>query len=418
MITRFRICVAILSLIAFLGCDTFDVPADYRDEIIRQNLKFADASATALTPTSFVAPDGSPSSAQRPTSGLTVDAAVEFALKNNKELMASRQETDIAAGQILEAYSLALPNITLTGSYMDLNRAPAIDFNGGSMPAGMKVIRSIDATIQQPLWRGGAADAALQAAQLYSLLTDETCRSKTLDIIYETRKAYDDALLAAQLVDVAIAAHQSAIAQRTQIEQKYNQGIATEFALLRARVGESNHAAQRIQAENNLQIARSRLKNLIGLDVLPVLSDALTFDPIQPELERAVRAAAEKSPDLLRAAIAVHLQEKAVAAARSRYYPMVDGVIKQQWGRPDPLVSTRDTWEDAFTAGIVVQWSLFDGLSREGKLRKERAALRQRLFQLDHARESIHLAIEQSILSIRNAEQFVESQNQDRKSVV
>ena len=298
MTDKISAALAFIALWFIAGCGVFRTPPDYRAEIIRDR-KSADASMDRvnrpLTEDSKMIHDS------RRHATLGIDEAVLLASKNNKEILAALEGKEIAAGQIEEAYSIALPSVTLTGSYMSLDRQPAVIMGGATIPAGMKINRSIDATLRQPIWRGGAAGAAVEAANLYALINDEVYRAKAQDIIFATRKAYDDNLLLTHLTEVSEAGLASAQAQCKQVERRREEGMASDFALLRAQVGESNQQAQLIQNRNNLKLAQTRLRNLLGLDELPPLSDQLIFEPMIPVFDQAVKIAAANNPELMQA---------------------------------------------------------------------------------------------------------------------
>jgi len=77
-----------------------------------------------------------------------------------------------------------------------------------------------------------------------------------------------------------------------------------------------------------------------------------------------------------------------------------------------------DAWGDSWTAGITATWPLFDGRAREGQVIREKAALRQKHIELLDVQERALLEVQQAVLSLRDAEEFVESQklNQERAS--
>jgi len=139
------------------------------------------------------------------------------------------------------------------------------------------------------------------------------------------------------------------------------------------------------------------------------LVDELSYEPIKPILEEAVRIAHLNRPDLYAAELGVRLQKEAVRIAKSQYWPKVDAVFTQGWARPDPHTST-DDWGHSWTAGAQLVMPIFDGLRRKGRLIQEKATLRKRQVELLDAEERTLLEIQQALLSLRDAEEFAESQ--------
>jgi len=87
----------------------------------------------------------------------------------------------------------------------------------------------------------------------------------------------------------------------------------------------------------------------------------------------------------------------------------VDALFTQGWSRPDPHTSTAD-WGDSWVAGVQLEIPIFDGLRREGRLIQEKALLQRRRIERMDAEESALLEIQQALLTLRDAEEFAESQ--------
>jgi outer membrane protein TolC len=94
----------------------------------------------------------------------------------------------------------------------------------------------------------------------------------------------------------------------------------------------------------------------------------------------------------------------------SRYWPQISAFFTQGWARPDPHTTRDNEWGDDHQGGITIDWPLFDGMKREGQLVEDKAMLKKRQLELLDAEEKAVLQVRQSLLSIRDAEEFVESQ--------
>ena len=369
---------------------------------------------------------------------LSLEDSLDLALAYNKSLQAMVQEQEIARGRIMESYSEALPKVSVKGKYTRLDEVPTLDIGGGgastgaqgtgqtaAAPSQSKDVSlgfvnnySVDLEVRQPVFRGGAISAAMRAARLFAYLSDERVRGQVQQTLYEVSSAYYDTLLAQHLYEVNTDAVRSAEAHLTDVERKRGQGVASEFDVLRAQVDVSNFRAEMIQQRNQIHRSKTRLFKAMGVsqESEVTLSDVLSYRPMKPVMEEAVRIAYENRPDLYQAEFGVRLREEAVRIAASRYWPIVDAVFTQSWARPDPHSSTQDRWGDGWTAGVALEWPIFDGLAREGRLIQEKAALKQTAIELLDVQERTLLEIQQALLDLRDAEEFVESQrlNLDR----
>jgi len=347
---------------------------------------------------------------------LSLDDALKLALTHNKALLSALQEQKVSRGRVIEAYSNVLPSLKATAAYTRLDKVPGFDVAGHTVSLGDVDNYSAALEVKQPLFRGGSIPAAWRAARWYSLLANETVRAAVQTVIYEVARAYYDTLLAQHLYEVNRDAVESAKAHLSDVRLKRREGIASDFDVLRAEVDVSLFQADMIQQQNQVHLAKTRLLRVMGVsqDSDVTLSGELTYNPMEPVIEAAVQMAYQNRPDLYQAELSVELQQEALRIARSACWPEVRAWARQEWARPDPHTSEVE-WGDAWSAGISVDWQLFDGFGREGRVRQEKARLRQREIQLVDAEERALLEIRQAILSLRDAEEFVESQRMNLK---
>jgi len=349
---------------------------------------------------------------------LSLTDAVNLAVQNNKNLLAFLQEKEMARGRVMESYSEALPKVSASGAYTRLKEVSSFDAGGRTISLGAEDNYSLDLEVSQPVFRGGGIRAALRAAKLYEILSDEQVRGTLQQTIYEVAHAYYDALLYQHLVTVFEEEVKSADANLRDVRLKRKVGIVRDFDVLRAEVAVSNPHAEMIKQRNNVDLAKSRLLKIMGVvqhgEV--TLSDQLVFKPVKPVLQEAVRIAYENRPDLQASELDIRFQKEALRIAKSEYWPRVDAFFVQEWARPNPTITTNNEWGDTWNAGATVNLSIFDGLRREGRIVQQEATLQQSRIRLTDAEERAFLQVRQALLSLRNAEESVESQklNQDR----
>ncbi|MGW8321817.1 MAG: TolC family protein, partial [Thermodesulfobacteriota bacterium] len=347
---------------------------------------------------------------------LRLEDAVKLAIRQNKGLQAILQEKEIARGKVIESYQTALPKVDATGVYTRLDKVNTFEVGDRSISLGDVDNYSVDLKVSQPLFRGGAIGAALRAAKLAELLSDEVARSALQGTIYEVALAYYDALLYQHQYEVNEDAVRSATVHLEDVRKRRKLGVASDYDVLRAEVDISNFRAEMIKQKNNLDLAKSRLLKAMGVlqkgDI--DLADELEYWPMRPVLEEALKIGHENRPDLYRAELDVRLQKEALRVAKSRYWPQVDAFFQELWGKPDPSSTTTNEWNDTWNAGVSVNLSIFDGLGREGRVYQQKATLARSRYRLANTQEQAFLEIRQALLTLRNAEEFVESQKLNR----
>lgn len=348
---------------------------------------------------------------------LTLQDAINLALTRNPSLLAVLEEREVARGRVWESYSEALPSVSLSGEYRRLDEVGGFDVAGRTVVLGFEDNYSVGLHVRQPVFRGGAIPAALRAGQMVALLSDEHIRGAIQATIFVVAKEYFDARLAGHLYTVNKDAVVSAKAHLDDVRKRHAEGLATDYDVLRAQVDVSNFEAEMIRQRNRLDLSRARLLKTMGVSQESTVEivDPLTFEPVRPVFEEAVRLAHLRRPDLHTAEWNVRLQKEALRLARSRYWPRVDAIFTERWSRPDPHSMTTDEWGSSWFAGMSLDYPLFDGLRREGKMIQEKARLRQRWFELQDTEHRALLEVQEAVLTLRNAEEFVASQKLNLK---
>lgn len=332
--------------------------------------------------------------------------AVKVALENNRQLQEVLADKDVADGRILESYSAALPNVSLNSTYA---RRDSL----GVPPIGFLDSYSMDLEVVQPVFRGGRISAALRAARLVALFSDEHLRQVTQQVIFEVMKTYYDARLADELYAVNQTAVDSAETNLKYVLIERDAGAKSDFDVLRARVDVANFKADMIRQKNAGELAKAALLKTLGVsqESTVTLVDDLAYEPMKPVFETAVKMAYANRPDLHLGEVNLRLQEEAVRVARSAYFPVVNAFFTRTWAKPDPVApATDDEWGNSWLAGGQATLTLFDGLGREGRMKQERATLKRRQVELLDAEEQAVLEVRQAILALRNAEELVDSQ--------
>jgi outer membrane protein TolC len=339
---------------------------------------------------------------------LSLQDCLKLTLVNNKTLQHIVQEKEIARGNELKSYSAILPSVNLTGDYTRLDKVQSIaSFTIGDLDnysAGLRVT--------QPVFAGGSIVAKINAGKLLSLLTDQTVRAATQDVIYTSERSYYDVLLNQHLYQISADAVRSAQAHLDDVKQKRSGGVASDFDVLRAEVELSNFQAELIQNKNTINISKTQLLKVMGIsqDSDFVLSNELTYVPLKMTMEQAVEAAYRNRPDLYGRQFDIKYQKELLKIVRSRYWPTISGFYDNNWAKPDPHNSTQIEWGRAWQAGVMATLPIFDGFSREGEIIQQKARIKQSQIDLIDAEETTLFELTKALLSIENTEEFVLSQ--------
>ncbi len=339
---------------------------------------------------------------------LSLKDCLKLTLVNNKTLQRVIQEKEIARGNELSSYSAILPSINLTGDYLRKDEVGSL----GPITFGDVDNYSADLVVTQPIFAGGSIIARLNAGKLFSLLTDQTVRAATQDVIYQAEQSYYDVLLNQHLYQISADAVRSAKAHLDDVKQKQQGGVASHFDVLRAEVELSNSQAELIQNKNAINISKTQLLKVMGVsqDSEFTLSDELLYVPIEMTMENAVGVAYRNRPDLYERQFDIKYQKELLNIARSQYWPTISGFYDNTWANPDPHNSIEIEWGHAWQAGLTATLPIFDGFAREGEIIQQKARFKQSQIDLIDAEETALFELTKALLSIENAEELVQSQ--------
>jgi outer membrane protein len=351
---------------------------------------------------------------------LSVEDCVKLTLAHNKMLQRTLEEKNVATGQLVSSRSAYLPNVALNGQYRRQEEVPFFDVTDPTTGMSQRFqIGTLDnysmaLNVVQPIYAGGAIAAQVQAARLFALLTDQTVRAATQDVVYAAETAYYQLLLSQHLVDVSTDAVRASKVHLDDVEKKRAGGVASDFDVLRAQVELSNFEASLIKSKNAINIARANLIKVMGVaqDSDFVLSDEFAYVPVEVSVEEAVETAFTNRPDLYSREYEIRQQREQLRIARSRYLPNISGFFTNTWSSPSPTSfgSSSSAWGRIWQAGMQGAWPIFDGFQREGDVMQQKARLRQAQVGLVDTEETALYELTQALLSMKDAEEFVQSQ--------
>jgi outer membrane protein TolC len=350
---------------------------------------------------------------------LSLSDSIKLTLTNNKMLRKTMEERETARGTGVSARSAYLPSLSLAGEYQRLDEVSSFEMGTETLQLGDVDNYSVALTVSQPIYAGGAISAQVRAARLLALFADQTIRAATQDVVYAAETAYFDLLLSQHLVEISMDAVRSSKAHLENVEKRRAGGVASDFDVLRAQVELSNFEADLIRSKNAINISRANLIKVMGVsqDSDFALSDEFVFAPMEVTAEQAIEAAFTNRPDLYSQEIQIRQQREQLRIARSRYLPTVGAYFTNTWAKPDPksFASPTIEWGDTWVAGVQAAWPLFDGFQREGQIIQEKARLRQAELGLIDVEETALYELTQALLSMQNAEEFVQSQRLNLK---
>ncbi|MEW5993498.1 MAG: TolC family protein, partial [Candidatus Zixiibacteriota bacterium] len=175
---------------------------------------------------------------------LTIDQAREQALQFNRTYLSAKEEVVKAKNEIVKARAGALPEISATGTYSRNFILPSffVQTNDQILEfrTGFKHNFGAAMELRQSLWQGGKVFTALAIARLYEKYSSAQARAVELTVLYNTDVLFYTALLARSRLEALEKEYEAVSHNADIVQKKYEQGMASQFELLRATVQKRN----------------------------------------------------------------------------------------------------------------------------------------------------------------------------------
>jgi outer membrane protein len=237
---------------------------------------------------------------------------------------ATRHASAASAERIVQARAGLLPELRLTGN----SKRTSGDVSFDDTPEVHRKIRSHDLRLElvQPIYRGqnwaAYGQARLQAEQAEAQLLQAR-----QELILRVAQAYFDVLSAQDTLAAAQSQKNAVAAQLELVTRGFKAGNNTVTDVHEARSRFDLASAQAIAAENDLEVRRSSLEQLVGSApprLAALRADARPPAPAPQDVKAWTDVSRERSPAVTVQRMAVAIAEREVSRARAGHQPTLD----------------------------------------------------------------------------------------------
>ena len=320
------------------------------------------------------------------------------ALANDAKFSAARAQFEAGQEKVVQGRAGLLPQIGVSANttYTDADvrtRVPP----GSSSPSYNSNGYGVQLT--QPLFRWQNW-VQFKQGELQTALADTQFGIARQDLVLRVAEAYFNVLNAQDALDAVTQLRTAAAEQLELAKTSFEVGTVTITDVHEAQSRFDLASAQEIAAQNQLEVARQTLAQVIGKQPEPLagLREGVALQRPQPENIADWVAAAESGSFGVQAQqLAREIAAREVERARAGHLPTVDIVASHGVNnRPQPSTDR----SEATTIGLQLNLPLYAG-GRVSSVSREAAALRMKAdADLEDARRSAALAARQSWLGV------------------
>jgi outer membrane protein TolC len=374
-----------------------------------------------------------PAAAQTPndTLPLTLDQAVQRALDRSFAMRLARADVLEAEGQVREAFSAALPQVTGSLTY---TRQFASIFSGlggsdtsfGSLfkntPFGAPNAWNFQLQATQLLWSGGKVGSGLAAAKTVRNIATLGQAETAANVAFQVKQAYWNAALQSRLLEIATENLDQAQRQLRQVQLFWQAGTRAEYDLLRAQVDAANQEPGVVAARNDYDLSLLELRRLLDLPAEQSLD--LTTPLGSPEATIPVVATdslgGPDRPALAAADAAVRQQQELLKVAGADRWPTLSlaTTYNEQAFPQSVLPAALDQFRRGWNGEVKLSFPIFTGFRTGARVKQARAAVQRAEAQRDQVNKQVELDVAQAKAEVTRAQALLVARRETVRQAV
>lgn len=253
-------------------------------------------------------------------SAQTLEEALAAAYNNNPSLAAERAALRATDEQVPQALSGWRPTVSINGSYGTAAiRSPS---SSGTNRGQHRDPRSVDITIEQPLYQGGRTVAATRGAENRVEAARARLGSTEQAVMLDAVTAYMNVVRDQAVLELRVNNEQVLRRQLQATQDRFQVGEVTRTDVYQAEARVAGATADRIQAEGDLEISRAEYRNVVGeapgrLQAPPVPAD------LPVDVDAAIAQALASNPNVVAAGFDERASAEGVTEVRGELLPSV-----------------------------------------------------------------------------------------------
>ncbi len=351
----------------------------------------------------------------------TLESALDYALGHNPDARIAQQRVAAAQAGLEQANSALWPKLQVQSGYIRTDN-PMLAF--GSILNQRSYSSSLDfndvpdvdnlnarGIVTVPLYAGGRNVAGRKAAKANSEAAKQDSAALRNALGFEVSRAFLTVLKTREFVRATEAAVNSYESNLTVANKRLDGGTLLKADVLDVEVRLAQAREDLVRARNAITLATRALRNLLGIE-----DGEFTVADSAPVVSAPNSGDFTQRPELAAARERESAAQSQVRGSKSGYQPRVSafGSLDYDYG----WVTQGDG--KSYTAGVMLQWDLWDGFATRSKAREANANLESareaqrklRLaldFEVEQARLDLKAADERLAVSSKTIEQAAES---------
>jgi outer membrane protein TolC len=345
---------------------------------------------------------------------LTLERAVELAMDQNLTVKIADQEIERVDWLKKENWYALLPSLSGNAQYTNNILKPVFFsdfFPGGKMEVGSTHSYAVTGTMQVPLL-SLPLFKSIQLSELELKSALEGARSARIELVAQVKNSFYGVLMMKESLGVLEESYQNAKETSLNIKQMYENGLASEYDMIRSDVAVRNITPTIAQARSGLELAKMQLKVLLSLDMgieIELDGDIDSYRHKMIAETPGLPPFLEGNSNLRTLDIQLESLNKSYELVRSQRLPSLAGFANYQLQMQNNEFTFQEKWTNSLAMGLSIQIPIFNKFSISMKEKQTQVGIRQLEMQRELLENNLMISAKNSINEMNRAKLQLES---------
>ncbi len=330
---------------------------------------------------------------------LTLDEAVERALRANPQMVQASTTLGTAEFSVRQTWASFLPSLSVsTGASVSASERFNPQTNTVvSSPSSDNYNARFNSSLD--IFTGGRRGAELRSARADARAAEAGLVEQRFAVTLQVKQAFFNVLRAEEQIQVGEVRVELAEEGLAAAERRLSVGSATRSDVLRARLELTDARQTLLDARAQKRTAAYALGRLVGVEgpVEPRLLEPLEPEPLAVDRDELTELALARSPAVAAARADAEAGDAGLSAARAQWFPSLSAGAGYTVANDDPTLSQAT---NSWSLSLGLSYPIFNGLSREASIERARATATVAEARLADARRQTRAEVERLVLDV------------------
>ncbi|MEI7484103.1 MAG: TolC family protein [Ignavibacteriota bacterium] len=335
---------------------------------------------------------------------VSLEDCIKIGIENSKTLKISGTKIISAKERLNEIMTAQLPTLRLNGSYSRLS--PVDPFQIGSMQISPSILDNYSAklSLSQPIFTGNRLSSTTELTEFNSLAAETDFSKDKNQLILDIKVAYWNYAKSLKVKETIEKNMVQVSARLQDLENLYDNGLATNNEVLKVRVQLSNIEILLIDAVNNIDISLYNLNNTLGIPVNTKLEPKAIIElkqPDIPKLDDLIKASKQNRSDLKSLDYRIKSGEAGITLSKSGWYPQLNFNANYFYANPNSRIfPSVEKFKGTWDLGITLSYDLWNWKLTSYQTKQAEANLEQIKISKELTENNIDLEVSQNYKSL------------------